>query len=225
MSEISEHVTPLRGYDLWAQQYDGYDNPLIALEQPIVRDLIGPASGLDVADIGCGTGRYALPLAAAGARVVGVDFSLGMLDVLRGKDPPGSLRLVEHDLTAGIPLESDAFDLVLCCLVIEHIPEIDGMLRELARLCRQGGRLIISDLHPELIRRGFQARFHKTPTEKVQIDGAYRPVADYVMAAVRAGLRIDRISEHLMDRETAERSPSATKWVDLPLLLLLSLLK
>jgi hypothetical protein len=85
--------------------------------------------------------------------------------------------------------------------------------------------VLISDLHPEMIRRGFHARFRRTPTEKVQIDGAYRPVAGYVMAAVRAGLRIDHIGEHLMDRPTAARSPSAIKWLDLPFLLVLSLVK
>ncbi|MBI4578804.1 MAG: hypothetical protein HY718_03825, partial [Planctomycetes bacterium] len=55
------HVLPTReGYDRWSSIYDGEDNPLIELEEPIVAGLLGDVHGLEVADIGCGTGRHAL---------------------------------------------------------------------------------------------------------------------------------------------------------------------
>jgi SAM-dependent methyltransferase len=63
------------GYDLWSTIYDDEDNPLIALETARVRALLGDVRGLTVADIGCGTGRHALVMAAAGARVIGLDFA------------------------------------------------------------------------------------------------------------------------------------------------------
>lgn len=81
--EINQPVTgssdvkrlPVRdGYDRWAEIYDDEDNPLILIEEPEVEALLGPVRGLRIADIGCGTGRHALRLAADGAIVTGVDF-------------------------------------------------------------------------------------------------------------------------------------------------------
>jgi 2-polyprenyl-3-methyl-5-hydroxy-6-metoxy-1,4-benzoquinol methylase len=62
-------------YDRWAQVYDHDGNPLIALEDPAVRDATGDVHGLAVLDLGCGTGRHAVWMATAGAQVTAVDFS------------------------------------------------------------------------------------------------------------------------------------------------------
>src|SRR5438046_1546498 len=56
-------------YDRWAQVYDHDANPLPALEQPFMQKAAGDVRGLDVLDLGCGTGRHAAWLNAAGAVV------------------------------------------------------------------------------------------------------------------------------------------------------------
>lgn len=228
MTTAVQPVPVQEGYDRWAPHYDDYDNAVIALEQPIVTRLLGRVAGLDVADIGCGTGRHALHMAEQGGRVTGVDFSTGMLGVLRTKlertapDAAGRLRLIEHDLGRGLPLPSASFDLALCCLVLEHLAALDTMLAELARVCRPGGRIVIADFHPEMFRRGLHARFRTAPTaEKLQIHGHDHTVSDYVMATVRAGLEIVEMAEYRMDADTAARSPSASKYVGEPMLLTL----
>src|SRR5947208_2933976 len=68
-----EEVPTRIGYDRWAVVYDGEDNPLVLLEEQHLGALVGDVAGLDVADIGCGTGRHALRLATAGARVTAPD--------------------------------------------------------------------------------------------------------------------------------------------------------
>ena len=73
------------GYDRWARVYDHDANPLIGLEDPAVREAAGDVSGLAVLDLGCGTGRHALWMAAAGAIVTAVDFSAGMLTQAQAK--------------------------------------------------------------------------------------------------------------------------------------------
>jgi SAM-dependent methyltransferase len=83
-------VPTQQGYDSWAHVYDDEDNPLIALETPQFRRLLGDVRGLTVADIGCGTGRHALAMEQAGARVIGVDFSAGMMSKARAKTRSGS---------------------------------------------------------------------------------------------------------------------------------------
>jgi ubiquinone/menaquinone biosynthesis C-methylase UbiE len=53
-------------------------------------------------------------MAAAGARVVGIDFSPGMLAKLRAKPGADAVRLVRHDLATGLPLASGSMDRVTC---------------------------------------------------------------------------------------------------------------
>lgn len=218
---------PVReGYDAWAPHYDDYDNALIALEQAIVTALIaegGSLEGARVLDVGCGTGRHALGMARAGAHVTGIDFSAGMLEVLRAKlDDRDSLELIEGDIREGLPLPDAGFDLALCCLVLEHIQTLPQAMLELRRVCRPGGRVVIADFHPEMFRRGMHARFRAGPeAEKVQIEGVDHTISDYVMAALGAGLELVHMAEYCMDEATAARSRSASKYVGEPMLLTL----
>src|SRR4029450_11773588 len=138
-------VVPTReGYDLWAQIYDDENNPLIVLETMQFRRLLGDVRGLIVADIGCGTGRHALAMAEAGATVIGVDFSMGMLAKAKAKRRVGTVHFVRHDVTMGLPFVSRTFDRVTCCLVLGHIGDLAGMVCEMARICRLGGCVCLS---------------------------------------------------------------------------------
>src|SRR5437899_3527724 len=66
-SQPIEHLSTREGYDRWAMIYDDEDNPLIMLEERHLPDLLGDVHGLDVVDLGCGTGRRSVRLVAAGA--------------------------------------------------------------------------------------------------------------------------------------------------------------
>src|SRR5215813_4016892 len=103
------------GYNRWAEVYDAEDNPLVVLEETKIPPLIGNVAGLAVADIGCGTGRHAIRLAAAGAKVTALDFSEGMLARARAKPGADAVRFIRHDLIQAFPLESGSFDRVICC--------------------------------------------------------------------------------------------------------------
>lgn len=217
-------VSTREGYDLWSEIYDDEDNPLIALETAWVRTLLGDVRGLTIADIGCGTGRHALAMAEAGAKVIALDFSVGMLAKARAKPGVAAVRLVQHDLTAGLPFASRSVDRATCCLVLEHVLDLEGALAEMARICRVGGFVLISDLHPAMRLLGIQARFTDPATgRETRLAGARHQFSDYVTAATRAGLHLDHISEHVVDEELAARSPRAKKYLGWPLLLLLRL--
>jgi SAM-dependent methyltransferase len=85
-ADVREITVPTRqGYDRWSEVYDRDGNPLLALEEPEVIRMMGEVRGLTIADVGTGTGRHALRFASAGARVVGVDFSLAMMERARAK--------------------------------------------------------------------------------------------------------------------------------------------
>jgi malonyl-CoA O-methyltransferase len=212
------------GYDRWAAIYDAEDNPLIAIEEPHVDRLLGEVRGLTIADIGCGTGRHALRLGARGAAMTAVDFSEGMLQRARAKAGAAAVRFVQHDLSRPLPLENAAFDRVLCGLVLDHIANLAGLFSEFGRICRPDGRIVLSIMHPAMMLRGIQARFTDPATgRETRPASCPHQVSDYVMAAVRAGLSIDEISEHSVDEEFARHSPRAVKYLHWPILLMMRL--
>jgi malonyl-CoA O-methyltransferase len=218
----AEVLPTRRGYDLWAEVYDTEDNPLVLLEERHIAPLLGDVRGLVVADIGCGTGRHALRLAAAGARVTAVDFSPVMLERARAKPDAEAITFLCQDLAAPLPLETGAFDRVLCCLVADHIGDLGSFFRELRRLCRPDGFVVFSVVHPAMLLRGVQARFIDPATGRRLSPLSYpHQIADYVMAAVHAGLALDHLSEHAVDSTLAATSDRARKYLGWPLLLLM----
>lgn len=213
-----------QGYDLWSAIYDQEDNPLVALESAEIARLLGDVRGLTVADIGCGTGRHALAVAAGGARVTAVDFSEGMLAKARAKPGAEAVRFVRHDLETPLPLQSGAFARVTCCLVLDHISNLAGLFGEMGRICRPDGFVLISSMHPAMMLRGIQARFTDPASgRETRPASVANQISDYVMAAVGAGLTIEHMSEHAVDAALVERSPRAGKYLGWPLLLMMRL--
>ncbi|HEU4440062.1 MAG TPA: class I SAM-dependent methyltransferase, partial [Methylomirabilota bacterium] len=201
-------------------------NPLIALEERHIDALIGEVSGLAVADVGCGTGRHAIRLAAAGARVTALDFSPGMLAAARAKPGAERVRFLRHDVTDPLPFDDAAVDRVLCCLVVEHVVDLPALYRELARVCapRPRGAIVVSAMHPAMGERGVQPRFHD-PRSGERTQAASRPhaISDYVTAARSAGLSVERLDEHPVDESLAAAYPRGARYLGWPMLLLMKL--
>jgi len=235
MSEVplaDADPTPVRwvpareGYDRWAETYDTDGNPLIALEERHIGSLVGEVDGLSVADVGCGTGRHAVRLAAAGARVTALDFSPRMLEIARTKAGAERVRFDLHDVTTRLPLDDGAADRVLCCLMLEHVADLASFFGELARVCAPPprGAIVVSAMHPAMLRRGVQARFHDPRTgARVQPASFPYQVSDYATAARSAGLVIDHLGEHAVDAALAAAYPRGARYVGWPMLLLMTL--
>ena len=220
-------ILPVRdGYNLWSEVYDTDGNPLIALEEPLVDELLGKVAGLKIADIGCGTGRHTLRLARAGAELWGVDFSDGMLGRAKTKasEAKHPIQFVSHDLTQPFPFPDGFFDRVICGLVIDHIPNLESFFRELKRICSPQGFVVVSVMHPAMMLRGVQARFHDAESRReIRPESFPHSLSDYTMAATRAAFRIDHASEHAVDESLAARMPRAGRYLDWPMLFIMRL--
>ena len=220
----SSPVPTQSGYDRWSEFYDADENPLVLLEDLHFPKLLGPVNGLDVADIGCGTGRHALRLAEHGARVTAVDFSAGMLERAKAKAGGKSIRFVQHDLSGRLPLADAAFDRVICCLVLDHIADLGSFFRELKRICKPDGFIAISGMHPAMTLKGVQARFTDPSSgNKVLLASEEHRFSDYIMAIIKAGLRIEHLSEHCPDSALSARCDRAKKYEGWPMLMLMKL--
>jgi len=190
-------IVPAReGYDRWAPQYDRKKNASVSLKNDAIRRLIEPVTGLEVADLGCGTGQHSARFAEAGAKVTAVDFSTGMLSRARQRPGTGGVRFVQHDLSEPLPLETDGFDRVLCSCALEHVERLDVAFSEMARICRPSGWIVVIEMHPGLRRQDVAASFDDPKTgREVRPHSQEYQVGEYVMAALGAGLTIEEIQE------------------------------
>jgi len=218
------NLTVRDGYDRWAGVYDHESNPLVALEGPKVRALIGEARGISALDLGCGTGRHAIWLASAGARVTAVDFSEGMLAQARRKAGAQRVEFIVHDLHEPLPFDAGTFDLVVSGLVLEHIRELAPFFCEARRVLKAGGRAVVSNMHPAMFLRGTQARFTDPASgELVQPGSVCHSIGSMILSAERAGFELADVGEFDADAALAAQAPRAEKYIGWPMLVVVSL--
>jgi demethylmenaquinone methyltransferase / 2-methoxy-6-polyprenyl-1,4-benzoquinol methylase len=137
-----------------------------------------------VLDACCGTGDLAVGARKAGAgRVVGVDFSEGMLVRARRKAP--ELEWIQADVLA-LPFEDASFDAAVVGFGVRNVEDLEAGLRELRRVLRPGGRLGILEITTP---RGFLAPFYRVWFDRiVPLLGRLLPGGDaytYLPASVR----------------------------------------
>jgi demethylmenaquinone methyltransferase/2-methoxy-6-polyprenyl-1,4-benzoquinol methylase len=133
-------------FDGVAERYD-LTNDVLSLGQDriwrraVVRAVVA-APGDRVLDLAAGTGTSAVPFAAAGARTVAADFSLGMLRV--GRRHRRDLPLAAADATR-LPFADGAFDVVTISFGLRNVVDHRAALEEMLRVTRPGGRLVVCE--------------------------------------------------------------------------------
>jgi len=139
-----------RMFDEVARRYD-VTNDVLSMGQDrrwrkAVLGAVAAKPGERVLDLAAGTGTSSVPFAAVGAVVVPCDFSLGMLAV--GKRARPELRFTAGDATA-LPFADGTFDAVTISFGLRNIVDPGAGLREMLRVTRPGGRLVVCEFsHP-----------------------------------------------------------------------------
>ena len=98
--------------------------------------------GERVLDLGAGDGTFTAELMAAGCDVVAVDVAEEALRRARARVPGLDARRVDEG--APLPLEEDAVDVVWAGEVLEHVADVVGLLADVRRVLRWGGRLLVT---------------------------------------------------------------------------------
>jgi len=131
-----------------AANYERFFVP--AIGGPLAANLIrlaGLREGERVLDVACGTGvvaRLATAEVGAAGTVTGVDVNPGMLAVARSATPPGQ-SIEWHEATAeAMPLKDASFDVVLCQMGLQFMPDQHAALHEMWRVLVPGGRAILT---------------------------------------------------------------------------------
>jgi ubiquinone/menaquinone biosynthesis C-methylase UbiE len=116
-----------------------------------LREILEPRAGERILEVGPGTGYYTLDLAEGvgdGGTVEIFDIQQEMLDhTMRraGERGFGNIRPTQGDAQS-LPYEDDSFDAAVLVTVLGEVPDQDAALRELARVLRPGGRLVVGEL-------------------------------------------------------------------------------
>jgi malonyl-CoA O-methyltransferase len=134
-------VAALEGHRMWAASYRTAPNPLLALEDRLLPQIMGPVAFRRVVDVACGTGRWVGRLAEWGAHVVGIDFCAEMLE-----QAPWNVhtRLVLGDAVC-LPIRPATADLTICSFAAAYFPDLERAVWEMARITKPGGRPVISN--------------------------------------------------------------------------------
>jgi 2-polyprenyl-6-hydroxyphenyl methylase/3-demethylubiquinone-9 3-methyltransferase len=129
-------------------------------------------SGKAVLDVGCGGGLLSEALAAAGARVTGIDMADASLAVARAHMQKSGLRIDYRRITAEALAERApaGYDVVACMELLEHVPRPASIVAACARLTKPGGNL-------------FFATVNRTWLSRLLVIMA----AEYVLGIVRKG--------------------------------------
>ncbi len=134
-------------FDRIAPRYDALNRVMsVGMDQRWRRRAlakIGVGPGDLVVDLACGTGDFCELVEARGARAVGVDFALQMLR-------QGRARGLAHPVVQGdgewLPFRSGSVDVVTCGFALRNFVSLKGVLAEVARILKPGGRVALIDV-------------------------------------------------------------------------------
>jgi 2-polyprenyl-6-hydroxyphenyl methylase / 3-demethylubiquinone-9 3-methyltransferase len=109
-------------------------------------------SGLRALDIGCGGGFLAEEFARLGCRVIGIDPSALSLETARRHAASCGLE-IDYRVGFGehLPVQDGEFDLAYCCDVLEHVADLNQVMRETARALRPGGTYLFDTVNRTLV--------------------------------------------------------------------------
>lgn len=163
----------------------------------------------------------------SGINVVGVDQSAEMLEVVRQRMPEARLAV---GVMGRLPVRSASTDLTLCSLALEHEPDPEPAIAELARVTRVGGRILISDVHPFAILLDHQAQFEGASGRRLLIRAYPHLHGRLLELFSRNGLLVEQCLEPTMaagpglsgracHRLVGDRV-TATAWTGLPIVVI-----
>ncbi len=127
-------------------------------------------TGKTVLDVGCATGDYLSRFSSAS---IGIDYSESNLKVCKTK----RLNAIKADLNEGLPVDDESFDVVFCTHVIEHVDSPLFLLREMHRVVRKDGIIILS--HP----------IENSLTRIILCDGYFKGHPSHLYSFTLAGIK------------------------------------
>ena len=188
LNKVPEEIASM--FDSLASRYDVMDALMTGgmnnVWMTALRKAVAPHPGERILDLAAGTGTSSAALAKGGAEVVACDLSEGMIEVGRERHP--EIEFV-HGNAMDLDFEDGSFDAVTISWGLRNIPDPQLALREMARVVRPRGRLVVLEFStpPSRVFRGMYNVYQSTVMPAIARlvstnDGAY----DYLVESIRA---------------------------------------
>ena len=189
------------------------------LERPSTIALLDNVSGMDVIDMGCGSGIYAEWFIDHKVNhLTCLDISEEMVSLVSEKF--GSrVKTYSQDVSKGLPLEPDnSADVIICPLVLHYIEDLHAVFRDVQRVLKPGGYMVFSTHHPfadfecsksgNYFEREYVEEEWNTIGEPVKVAFYRRSLTEICDAVCSSGLFISAINEGTVDIKAKSISES-----------------
>jgi SAM-dependent methyltransferase len=179
---------------------------------PVMLGRVAAGRFRNALDVGCGEGRFCRMLKASGVAATGIDPTTSLLDVARRRDPSGDYRPGRAEQ---LEFKAVSFDLVVSYVTLVDIPDFRTAIREMTRVLRPGGSLLIANLTGFIsacVSEGWvkdaDRRFLHYPVDRyleefpswvewagIRIENWHRPLSAYMSAFLESGLQLTYFAE------------------------------
>ncbi len=219
--------------DAWIACVQGDNNRRLVLDGPMIAQC-GGVAGKRTLDVGCGEGRFCRMLAELGARTIGIDPTKRLIDRARELHPEGEYWMGSGE---ALPFQHDNFDLVVSYLVLIDIDDYQAAIREMARVVRPGGKVVVANLQSFATTRerpwvfgenGERLHFAVDNYNEdraqavgwcgVSIINHHRPLHRYLNAFLDSGLMLRRFLEPIPTEEGLKEAPDYADYLRIPLM-------
>jgi predicted TPR repeat methyltransferase len=183
----------LQSFRDFSSHYDTKMRDILSYQAPerlqeMIRAEMGEAGGLEILDLGCGTGLAGVGLKERAARLVGIDLSPEMIELARERGIYDQLEVAE--ITEWLEQTTAEFDLIIACDCLVYFGDLQPVAALAAKRLKPGGCFAFTT------ERGDKYPFHLTDS------GRYTHHSDYIREiAARAGLVVGRLDEGFLRTE------------------------
>lgn len=151
----------VEAYDIWSASYDRQPgNLMLDLDEIVFSNLVQDVTlkNKRIADIGCGTGRHWQKLYDRNPGIIiGFDVSAGMLLQLKRKFPDALTQRITDNRMDSVP--ASFVDCIVSTLTLAHIKDLDEAAAAWSGILKEGGDLLITDFHPDILAKGGKRSF------------------------------------------------------------------
>lgn len=215
---------------------------------PRMLEMLGDVAGRRILDLGCGEGGYSRELKRRGADVVGVDGSETLIRIARERAASENVdvQFICANANALNTIAANDFDIVVAAMSLMDVEDYPGAVREIRRVLRSGGSLLMSIMHPCFSPR--TAAWERDPNDRhdllfFKVDHYFdreiwedkvtrefsapvlrrhRPLQDYVQVLLREGFLLRAFSEAEPTAEELTKSHRFRKLTRIPYFLFMT---
>ena len=201
-----------KAYNLWAEQYDTNKNKTRDLDQKVTIKVLEKYEFNTLVELGCGTGKNTAFFLKKAEKIVGLDFSEGMLKIAKHKIKSEKVNFKQCNLTKAWEIEPNFADLISCNLTLEHIKNLNFIFEQANNTLKDVGYFFVCELHPFKQYLGSKARF-ETENGTQELQTFTHHASEYIDAAQNNGFQLLELNEWFDNREAEKSVPRLISFV------------